>query len=83
MYALDPQSCLPMGGGAKAEGVLAHQFYLWHDPRNPNRLLVLSQTYGSQDEDLIVTAVTTRRRARCWRNRCSSRHSRSRASAVR
>jgi hypothetical protein len=38
--------------------VLAHEFYLWHDPRNPNRLLVLSQTYGSQDEDLIVTAIT-------------------------
>jgi hypothetical protein len=57
-YTLDPQSCLPVGAGAKAEGVLAHEFYLWHDPRNPNRLLVLSQTYGSQDEDLVVTAIT-------------------------
>ena len=57
-YTLDPQTCLPVDGGAKAEGVLAHEFYLWHDPRNPNRLLVLSQTYGSQDEDLVVTAIT-------------------------
>jgi hypothetical protein len=57
-YTLDPKTCLPVDGGAKAAGVLAHEFYLWHDPRNPNRLLVLSQTYGAQDEDLIVTAIT-------------------------
>ena len=57
-YTLDPKTCLPVDDGAKAKGVLAHEFYLWHDPRNPNRLLVLSQTYGSQDEDLIVTAIT-------------------------
>jgi hypothetical protein len=57
-YTLDPKTCLPVDEGAKAAGVLAHEFYLWHDPRNPNRLLVLSQTYGAQDEDLIVTAIT-------------------------
>jgi hypothetical protein len=57
-YTVDPQTCLPVDGGAKAEGVLAHEFYLWHDPRNRNRILVLSQTYGSQGEDLIVTAIT-------------------------
>jgi hypothetical protein len=57
-YTLDPKTCLPVDKGATAKGVLAHEFYLWHDPRNPNRLLVLSQTYGSQDEDLIVTAIT-------------------------
>jgi hypothetical protein len=57
-YTLDPKTCLPVDDGAKAKGVLAHEFYLWHDPRNSNRLLVLSQTYGSQDEDLIVTAIT-------------------------
>ena len=57
-YTLDPRTCLPVDDGAKAKGVLAHEFYLWHDSRNPNRLLVLSQTYGSQDEDLIVTAIT-------------------------
>jgi hypothetical protein len=57
-YTLDPKTCLPTDRGATAKGVLAHEFYLWHDPRNSNRLLVLSQTYGSQDEDLIVTAIT-------------------------
>ena len=57
-YTVSPKTCLPTDDGAKAKGVLAHEFYLWHDPGNANRLLVLSQTYGSQDEDLIVTAIT-------------------------
>jgi hypothetical protein len=57
-YTLDPKTCLPIDQGATAKGVLAHEFYLWHDPKNPNRLLVLSQTYGSQPEDLVVTAIT-------------------------
>jgi hypothetical protein len=57
-YTLDPKTCLPTDQGATAKGVLAHEFYLWHDPKNPNRLLVLSQTYGSQPEDLIITAIT-------------------------
>ena len=38
--------------------MLAHEFYLWHDPDNPNRFLVISQTYGSQEEDLVFTAIT-------------------------
>jgi hypothetical protein len=57
-YAVNPRTCLPVDKGATAKGVLAHEFYLWHDPRNANRLLVLSQTYGAQDEDLIITAIT-------------------------
>lgn len=57
-YTVDPKTCLPTDQGATAKGVLAHEFYLWHDPKNANRLLVLSQTYGSQPEDLIVTAIT-------------------------
>lgn len=57
-YTLDPGTCLPVDEGVTARGVLAHEFYLWHDPKNPNRLLVLSQTYGSQPEDLVVTAIT-------------------------
>jgi len=60
-YTLNPKTCLPVDSGYKAKGVLAHEFYLWHDPRNANRLLVLSQTYGSQDDDLIVTAITDER----------------------
>ena len=57
-YTLDPKTCLPVDEGWTAKGVLAHEFYLWHDPKNPNRLLVLSQTYGAQPEDLVVTAIT-------------------------
>ena len=57
-YTVDPKTCLPTDQGWTAKGVLAHEFYLWHDPKNPNRLLVLSQTYGSQPEDLVVTAIT-------------------------
>ena len=57
-YTVDPNTCLPTDQGFTAKGVLAHEFYLWHDPKNPNRLLVISQTYGSQDEDLIITAIT-------------------------
>jgi hypothetical protein len=57
-YTLDPQTCLPTDDGAVAADVLAHEFYLWHDPVNPNRLVVVSQTYGAQDDDLVFTAIT-------------------------
>lgn len=57
-YTMDPVTCLPIGDGATAAGVLAHEFYLWHDPDNPNRFIVASQTYGSQEQDLIFTAIT-------------------------
>jgi hypothetical protein len=57
-YTVDPKTCLPVDKGAVAAGVLAHEFYLWHDPKNPNRFLVISQTYGAQDEDLVFTAIT-------------------------
>jgi hypothetical protein len=57
-YTVDPATCLPVGEGAVARNVLAHEFYLWHDPKNPNRFLVLSQTYGAQSEDLVATAIT-------------------------
>lgn len=57
-YTMDPETCLPLDDGATAEGVLAHEFYLWHDPENPNRFLAVSQTYGSQEEDLVFTAIT-------------------------
>jgi hypothetical protein len=57
-YTVDPKTCLPTDQGAKAAGVLAHEFYLWHDPRNPNRFIVASQTYAAQAEDLVFTAIT-------------------------
>jgi hypothetical protein len=60
-YTMDPRTCLPLDGGATAAGVLAHEFYLWHDPDNRNRFVVVSQTYGSQDEDLVFTAITDER----------------------
>ena len=60
-YTMDPQTCLPKDDGAVAPGVLAHEFYLWHDPDNSNRFLVVSQTYGAQAEDLIFTAITDER----------------------
>jgi hypothetical protein len=63
-YTVDPATCLPTDKGAAAAGVLAHEFYLWHDPDNPNRLIVISQTYGSQDEDLIFTAITDEKTGR-------------------
>jgi hypothetical protein len=57
-YTMDPDTCLPLDDGATAADVLAHEFYLWHDPDNSNRFVVASQTYGSQDEDLVFTAIT-------------------------
>jgi len=58
VYTIDPETCLPVGEGSVAKGVLAHEFYLWHDPKTPNRFLVISQTYSAQDEDLVITAIT-------------------------
>jgi hypothetical protein len=57
-YTVDPETCLPTDDGATAADVLAHEFYLWHDPDNPNRFVVASQTYGATEEDLVFTAVT-------------------------
>ena len=58
VYKLDPATCLPLDDGVTAPGVLAHEFYLWHDPKNANRLLVVTQTYGSVEQDLVITAIT-------------------------
>jgi hypothetical protein len=57
-YTIDPQTCLPLDDGVVAKHVLAHEFYLWHDPQNPNRFIVASQTYSAQPEDLVFTAIT-------------------------
>ena len=57
-YTMDPETCLPLDDGVKAKDVLAHEFYLWHDPDNPNRFIVVSQTYSAQPEDLVFTAIT-------------------------
>jgi len=49
---------LPTDGGATAKGVLAHEFYLWHDPRKRESPAGALADLRSQDEDLIVTAIT-------------------------
>jgi hypothetical protein len=58
IYKIDPGSCLPLDQGVTVNSVLAHEFFLWHDPGNPNRLLIITQTYGSVEQDLVITAVT-------------------------
>src|SRR5690606_13200169 len=57
-YTINPDTCLPVGDGGSADNVFAHEFYLWHDPKNPNRFIVISQSYSAQKEDLIFTAIT-------------------------
>ena len=68
-YRIDPNSCLPM---AKSEVTdfhsQSHEFFLWHDPKNPNRLLVYMTNFtgglpdpdnpGLKVPDLIVLAIT-------------------------
>ena len=62
VYQMDPSTCLPIGEGRTAVGALAHEFYLWQDPKNPNRFLVATQTFGGnvggQPVDLVVAAIT-------------------------
>ena len=45
---IDPNTCLPM---AKSEtydfGGQSHEFFLWHDPANPNRVLVYMTIWTS------------------------------------
>jgi hypothetical protein len=40
-YDIDPNTCLPKGKSAIHDFAgQSHEFYLWHDPANPNRILV-------------------------------------------
>ncbi len=71
-YRIDPQTCLPI------EKVSAynlpgapHEFYLWHDPANPNRILIFvtmvnagtpdRDNPGKTIQDVNVLAVTDER----------------------
>jgi len=69
-YLTDPQTCLVI---AKSEihdfGASSHEFYLWHDPKNANRLLVFMAMFaggglpdrehlGLRLPDAIVLAIT-------------------------
>jgi len=66
---IDPNTCLPM---AKSEtydfGGQSHEFFLWHDPANPNRVLVYMTIWtsglpdpnnpGLKIPDAVAMAVT-------------------------
>ena len=71
----------------------SHEFFLWHDPANPNRILVYMTNWtggvpdpenpGLKVPDLMAMAVTDEEPARCCRNRSCWRVSRCRRSAAR
>ena len=48
IYRIDPETCLPMARGEAHEFVGGpHEFFMWHDPINPKRILVfLSMSRG-------------------------------------
>jgi hypothetical protein len=68
-YQIDPATCLPT---AKSEvtdfGGQSHEFFLWHDPANPNRILVYMTNWtsglpepelpGLNTPDLYALAIT-------------------------
>src|SRR6185436_1487647 len=68
-YRIDPNSCLPISKSEIHEfHSQSHEFFLWHDPANPNRVLVYMAMWtgglpdpehpGLYVPDLIVLAVT-------------------------
>ncbi len=69
-FAIDPDTCLPtFGSNEFVFGGQSHEFYLWHDPDNSNRVLVSVSMFsgagrpdpnnpGGSIADLIVLAVT-------------------------
>ena len=70
VYQMDAETCLPLTAGVRGANTLAHEYFLWQDPKNPNRWLTVSQTYGgnvsthpdgttgSRPVDLIIAAIT-------------------------
>jgi hypothetical protein len=68
-YRIDMDSCLPIGKSEVTDfHSQSHEFYLWHDPANSNRVLVYMTNWtgglpdpanpGLTVPDLIVLAVT-------------------------
>jgi hypothetical protein len=69
-YDIDPETCLPIGQSERYDfSGPSHEFYLWHDPSNSNRLLVYMAMFaggGLPDPtgpelripDAIVLAIT-------------------------
>lgn len=68
-FRIDPATCLPMGKSTTHNfGGQSHEFFLWHDPRNSNRLLVFMTIWtsglpdpaspGLKVPDAVVLAIT-------------------------
>jgi hypothetical protein len=68
-YRIDPNTCLPISKSDTHDfHGQSHEFFLWHDPRNPNRLLVYMAIWtsglpdpenpGLKVPDLVVLALT-------------------------
>lgn len=69
-YEIDPETCLPVGQSERYDfSGPSHEFFLWHDPENSNRLLVYMAMFsggGLPDPmgpevripDAIVLAIT-------------------------
>lgn len=68
-YSIDMNTCLPTSKSEITDfGGQSHEFFLWHDPVNPNRVLVYMTNWtsglpdpdrpGMKTSDLIVLAVT-------------------------
>src|SRR5205085_1932277 len=68
-YRIDMNTCLPLGKSEITDfGGQSHEFFLWHDPANTNRVLVYMTNWtsglpdpdrpGMKTSDLIVLAVT-------------------------
>src|SRR6202521_142047 len=68
-YRIDMNTCLPMAKSETTDfGVQSHEFFLWHDPANSNRVLAYVTNWsgglpdpehpGLKVPDLLVMAVT-------------------------
>lgn len=62
VYQINPKTCMPITEGVRAVDTLAHEYYLWQDPKNPNRFLIVTQTFGGtiggQPIDSVIAAIT-------------------------
>jgi hypothetical protein len=68
-YRIDPNTCLPLSKSEVTDfHAQSHEFFLWHDPKNANRLLVYMTNFtgglpdpdnpGLKVPDLLVLAIT-------------------------
>ena len=68
-FRIDPNTCLPISKSETTDfHAQSHEFYLWHDPANSNRILVYMAIWtggvpdpenpGLKVPDLVVMAIT-------------------------